>query len=180
VSGPPHGGLLDVVAVAETLRRTTFGSLRPGAVLQLEPPLRLGDPLGGHWVNGHVDVTAAIHGIHRDGREFVFTIALPEAIAPYVVEKGSIAVDGVSLTVGAVGASDFRVYIIPETRARTLFGRYHAGDVVNLEADVLAKYVERILLTRGAERSGLAGAKEPPPSASAARRILEEWERGGS
>jgi riboflavin synthase len=180
VSGPPRDGAFEVVAVAETLRRTTFGALGAGAPVHLEAALRVGDALGGHWVNGHVDARGEIREIRREGDDVAFVITLPPAIAPYVVEKGSIAVDGVSLTVGQVSAREFRVYIIPETRQRTLFGRYRVGDAVNLEADVLAKYVEKILLGRGG-MSGAGGHRTDQSAApDAARRILEEWERGAS
>lgn len=194
VTGPPDAGTFEVVAVPETLRRTTLGSLRPGSPVNLERALRAGARLGGHWVNGHVDTTAAVEEIGRAGREYHFRVALPESIAPYVVEKGSIAVDGVSLTVGEVDAAGFRVYIIPETRARTLFELYRVGDRVNLEADILAKYVERALSwLRVRERGGgaaetgtRAGGPGPAPGTDGprgagglgpeARRVLETWE----
>ncbi len=138
-------GLFEIVAVGETLKRTTLGSLRSGDSVNLERPLRMGDRLGGHWVNGHVDRCAAIEAIERIGDDFAFRIGLPPELALYVVEKGSIAVDGVSLTVGEVDDRGFRVHIIPETRERTLFGSYRVGDSVNLEVDILAKYVRRAL-----------------------------------
>lgn len=195
VSGPPRDEAFEVVAVTETLRRTTFAALRPGSAVHLEAALRLGDPLGGHWVNGHVDAQGSIREIRRQGPDVAFAVSLPESIALYVVEKGSIAIDGVSLTVGEVGRSEFRVYIIPETQRRTLFGRYRVGDAVNLEADVLAKYVERMIRGPERDRPGQAPAWGDAADAgggsggesgggsgggSAARRILEEWERGAS
>ena len=168
VSGPPGDGVFEVVAVAETLRRTTFASLRAGSPVHLEAALRLGDPLGGHWVNGHVDAQGTIREIRREGDDVTFVISLPDAIAPYVVEKGSIAIDGVSLTVGEVGRGAFRVYLIPETLRRTRFGAYRVGEAVNLEADVIAKYVEQMVRGRKPDGGGAVG------------RILEEWERGAS
>ncbi len=188
VTALPGSGVFEVLAVGETLRRTTLGSLRPGAKVNLERPLRVGDRLGGHWVNGHVDTTATVEEVLRSGDDLSVRIALPPAIARYAVEKGSIAVDGVSLTVGEVDAEAFHVHIIPETWHRTLFGSYRVGTVVNLEADILAKYVERALGaapaggrldgTRGSDnRSGAAGGPRDPSgwSSDAARRIVESW-----
>jgi riboflavin synthase len=159
---------VEVVAVEETLRRTTLANLAPGGRVNLERPLRLGDRLGGHWVNGHVDGTAKIEEVGTRGRDFSFRIGLPSDLARYVVEKGSIAVDGVSLTVGRVEDRSFRVHVIPETRRETLFGSYRAGDQVNLEVDVLAKYVERILGSSGADASSGWGS-------FTIRRTIEEW-----
>jgi riboflavin synthase len=156
-----------VIAVEETMRRTTFGSLRSGSRVNLERPLRLGDRLGGHWVNGHVDGTGRILETRRTGRDLGFCISTPPGLARYTVEKGSIAVDGVSLTLGEVNSRGFWVYIIPETRERTLFGRYRVGDSVNLEVDILAKYVERAL------RAGSLEDRQAPASLQ----ILERWSR---
>jgi riboflavin synthase len=144
----PSPDVLEATAGGETLRRTTLGSLRLGSRVHLEPALRLGDRMGGHWVNGHVDVVAAVLSVRRLGNDACVELELPGALAPYVVEKGSIAVDGVSLTVGAVTARGFEVHIIPATEARTLFAEYRPGTRVNLEADIMAKYVERVLLVR--------------------------------
>lgn len=170
VSGAPSDGCFEVVSVAETLRRTTLGALRAGSRVHLERSLRLGDRLGGHWVNGHVEAKAPILSTGRSGSDSVFVIGLPSSVVPYVVEKGSIAVDGVSLTVGEVEPERFRVYIIPETRVRTLFGRYRQGDLVNLEPDILAKYADR---SAQAGSPGSSGAWKPETW-----RILETW-RGG-
>jgi riboflavin synthase len=159
---------VEVVAVAETLRRTTFGGLRTGARVNLERALRLGDRLGGHVVNGHVDGTSTILEIRPSGRERGCTISFPAALARYIAEKGSIAVDGVSLTVGLVEERGFHVHIIPETWERTRFAEYRLGDSVNLEVDVLAKYVERAVhMTR-------EGAS-PAPGSSGADRAFESW-----
>jgi riboflavin synthase len=140
-----------VTAVGETLRRTTLGSFRPGRRVNLERPLRVGDRLDGHWVNGHVDGKGRILDVRRQGRDVSFRIGLPDGLGRFVVEKGSIAVDGVSLTVGEVDAVSFRVYIIPKTRELTLFGTYRAGDEVNIEADILAKYAAKAMA--GGERA---------------------------
>jgi riboflavin synthase len=127
----------------ETLRRTTLGALRPGAQLNLERSLRIGDRLGGHLVQGHVDGVGRLEKIRPVGawREYVFTA--PPPVARHLVEKGSIAVDGISLTSYATERGRFTVALIPETLKRTTLGRARPGDRVNLEADVIAKLVER-------------------------------------
>lgn len=178
VVGLPAGDAFEVIAVEETLRRTTLARLRAGLPVNLERPLRVGDRLGGHWVSGHIDTTGAVLAIDDRGRDLAYRIELPEGIRGFVVEKGSIAIDGVSLTVGEVDERSFRVYIIPETRGRTLFSGYRVGDRVNLEADLLAKYVHRALgLSAGAHE---AGGTRPRGWGDAARRVLEAWERGES
>ena len=126
--------------VAETLRRTNLGDLQPGDAVNLERPVSVGSRLGGHLVQGHVDGVGAILSPAPD-----LEVALDERLAPYVVEKGSITVDGISLTVVAVAAGSFRVAIIPHTLEVTTLGRKTAGDRVNLEVDVIAKYAERLL-----------------------------------
>jgi len=133
-------------AVPETLERTNLGRLTPGDPVNLERPLAADGRYGGHVVQGHVDGTGelvAIEGL-EDG-SYRFDFSLPPALAPYVVEKGSIAVDGISLTVAAVAATTFSIAVIPHTFAVTAMGRREVGDTVNLEADVLAKYVERLV-----------------------------------
>lgn len=142
----------------ETLARTRLGRLRQGDRVNLEPALRAGDPLGGHWVQGHVDSLAAL--VRRDDREAhsEFTVAIPRGMASYVVEKGSVALDGVSLTVAACDLESFTVALIPHTLEVTTLGAARPGSRFHFEADVLAKYVERMLLVRGliaaAEGSG--------------------------
>jgi len=133
----------------ETLSRTTLGELRRGDAVNLEPPLRMGDPLGGHWVQGHVDATARVVD-RRDltyHRELAFSI--PPDLEPLLVEKGSVTVDGVSLTVSALRSDRFEVALIPHTLEVTTLSRLAPGDRVNLEVDVLGKYVHRILAARG-------------------------------
>lgn len=133
-------------AVPETLERTNLGRLTSGDPVNLERPLAADGRYGGHVVQGHVDGTAelvALEGL-EDG-SYRFDFSLSPSLAPYVVEKGSIAVDGISLTVAAVTATTFSIAVIPHTFAVTAMGRRHVGDTVNLEADVLAKYVERLV-----------------------------------
>jgi riboflavin synthase len=147
-SGPGMAGLA-VEMAPETVARTTLGSLRAGAAVNLEPALLAGDPLGGHLVQGHVDGTTEVAARQDLGEHRRLAFAVPPDLAPYLVEKGSITVDGVSLTVaGAVGAT-FEVTLIPHTLAVTTLGALRPGDRVNLEVDVLAKYVQRMLAARG-------------------------------
>jgi riboflavin synthase len=131
--------------MAETLRRTALGQLRDGDRVNLELPLRLGDPLGGHIVQGHVDAVGTVESVAEDGFARVVRIAAEPDLLRYVVEKGSIAVDGVSLTVASVDHGSFSVSLIPETLDNTTLGALTSGSVVNLEVDVLAKYVEKLL-----------------------------------
>jgi riboflavin synthase len=141
-------GAFTADVMAETLHRSALGALRPGAAVNLERPLTLASRLGGHLVQGHVDgvgtITAREPGEHWE----VVRIALPRGLGRYLVEKGSITVDGVSLTVVDVTDDDFSVSLIPTTLALTTLGRHRVGDPVNLEVDVLAKYVERLLGAR--------------------------------
>jgi riboflavin synthase len=131
--------------MAETLRRSSLGPLEPGDAVNVELPLRAGAPLGGHVVQGHVDGTGTVAGVSEEGFARVVRVECDPGLLRYVVEKGSIAVDGVSLTVAAVDGSGFEVSLIPETLERTTLGRAAPGRVVNLEVDVLAKYVEKLV-----------------------------------
>jgi len=134
-----------VLAGAETLARTTLGGLRIGSKLNLERALKLGDRLGGHWVTGHVDGTGEL-AIRRDlGANLVLGFRTPGTLLRYIVEKGSIAVAGVSLTVNSVDPEMFSIAIIPHTRDHTTLGALAIGDRVNLEVDILAKHVEKLL-----------------------------------
>jgi riboflavin synthase len=128
----------------ETLRRTSLGPLGDGDEVNLELPLRATDRLGGHVVQGHADGTGTVEQVREEGLSRVVRIAAPADLLRYVVEKGSIAVDGVSLTVSAVDDDAFEVSLIPETLERTTFGSAAPGRTVNLEVDVLAKYVEKL------------------------------------
>ena len=138
-------GTFTADVMAETLRRSTLGGLAPGARVNLERPVAAGGRFGGHVVQGHVDGTGTVTARTPGDRWEVVRIGLPDDLARYVVEKGSIAVDGVSLTVAGVDEGGFTVSLIPETLARTTLGQRAPGDPVNLEVDVLAKYVERLL-----------------------------------
>ena len=129
----------------ETLRRSSLAEVAPGARVNLELPLRADERLGGHVVQGHVDGLGAIRAVREEGFARVVTIEADAALLRYVVEKGSIAVDGVSLTVAAVDGDSFAVSLIPETLERTTLGAAGPGAPVNLEVDILAKYVEKLL-----------------------------------
>jgi riboflavin synthase len=128
----------------ETLRRTALGGLEAGERVNLELPLRADARLGGHFVQGHVDATGTVRSVDEDGFARVVRVAVPPDVLRYVVEKGSIAVDGVSLTVAAIDGDGFAVSLVPETLNRTTLGSATPGRVVNLEVDVLAKYVEKL------------------------------------
>ncbi|MFI6780581.1 riboflavin synthase [Micromonospora sp. NPDC050276] len=151
-------GVFTADVMGETLRRSALGALRPGDPVNLERAAALGSRLGGHLVQGHVDGVGEL--ISREPAEQWETVRfrLPAALSRYVVEKGSITIDGVSLTVAAVGADEFAVGLIPTTLKLTTLGAKGVGDPVNLEVDVLAKYVERLLGDRLADGSGVASS----------------------
>jgi riboflavin synthase len=156
-----RGELFDVVAVEETLKKTAFGRLRSGNGVNLELPLRVDDLLGGHLVLGHVDTVATILSVERRVTSTMYEIGLPEKMMHYLVHTGSVSVDGVSLTVAELGAASFRVSIIPHTIEKTIFGTYREQSVVNIEFDVIGKYIERML--RGGIRpvvDGTAGGSQ--------------------
>jgi riboflavin synthase len=151
----------------ETLRRSSLGSLAEGDPVNIELPLRAGDRLGGHVVQGHVDGLGTVESVEEDGLARIARIGAPPALLRYVVEKGSIAVDGVSLTVVEVDDEHFTVSLIPETLERTTLGDLAPRRPVNLEVDVLAKYVEKLVAQRAAEspavepeRAVASGAEE--------------------
>jgi riboflavin synthase len=150
---------------AETLSRTSLGSLSAGAAVNLERAMQPQGRLGGHLMNGHVDSVGRVLGVPAGGGPGTWEFSLPEELGRYVVEKGSIAVDGISLTVAGLAAGRFSVAIIPATVSGTNLGEKRVGDPVNLEVDILAKYVENLLSNRqtGAEPGTLA-------------RTLEEYE----
>jgi riboflavin synthase len=139
----PDGFAVD--ATAETLARTTLGSLRVGARVNLERALRAGDRLGGHLVSGHVDGVATLESRGEVGEALSLGFALPQGLAPYVAEKGSVALNGVSMTVNAVRDAAFEVMVIPITRRETNLGDLAPGDRVNVEVDVVARYVARLM-----------------------------------
>ncbi len=149
VDGDRHTLAFDVVP--ETLARTTLGRLAPGAAVNLEPALKAGDALGGHYVQGHVDGVGRLRSVSPEGDGSRAWFDAPEGVLRYCVEKGSIAVDGVSLTVAAVDEAGFAVALVPHTLAATTLGGLQPADEVNLEADVLAKYVERLAGLRSAD-----------------------------
>jgi riboflavin synthase len=138
------GGLVSFDAVPETLSRTTVGSWRAGSLVNLERAMAIGDRLGGHIVQGHVDAVGEVLARVGEGQGARLTVSLPASIAPLVAEKGSIAVDGVSLTVASAGRDRFEVALIPETLARTTLGEARPGTKVNLEVDVVARHVARL------------------------------------
>jgi riboflavin synthase len=159
------GGRMSFDAVPETLARTTLGGWRQGTRVNLERALRLSDRLGGHMVQGHVDAVGQVLARVAEGQGARFTVSLPAAIAPLVAEKGSIAIDGVSLTVARAGRDRFEVALIPETLSRTVLGAAVPGTQVNLEADVVARHVARLR-----EFNGPAGVSEGS---------LKDWGYGG-
>jgi riboflavin synthase len=143
-----EGGRVAFDVVPETLARTALGRLETGDAVNLEPSLRVGDPLGGHVVQGHVDVVGRVRSVVPEGEGRRIWVDAPPQLLGYCLEKGSIAVDGVSLTVAALDDEGFEVALIPHTLAVTTLGRLEPGAEVNLEADVLAKVVERLVAAR--------------------------------
>jgi riboflavin synthase len=137
-------GTFDVEASSETLARTNIGEWRPGRRVNLERALRMGDELGGHMVTGHVDGTATIAARGDEGGMVRFAFQVPDNLARYIAEKGSVALDGTSLTVNAVAGVRFEAMIIPHTLAVTTWGERREGDRVNMEVDLFARYLERL------------------------------------
>jgi riboflavin synthase len=140
-----NGGTIAFDAVPETLGRTTLGRLTAGDHVNIEPALRAGEPLGGHYVQGHVDAVGRVRSVEPEGDGLRIWIDAPAEVLRLCVEKGSVGVDGVSLTVAGLDDSGFAVALIPHTLEVTTLGALEPGDEVNLEADVLAKYVERLV-----------------------------------
>jgi riboflavin synthase alpha subunit len=136
-------------AVPETLARTSLGNLAVGSRVNIEPALRAGEPLGGHYVQGHVDGVGVVRGVAAEGVGRRVWVDAPPELLRYTVEKGSIAVQGASLTVAALDDNGFAVALIPHTLSETTLGELDPGQTVNLEVDVLAKYVERLLIGGG-------------------------------
>ena len=147
VSVSPHdrGALFAVDVSNETLSKTTLGTWSPGRRVNLERSLKAGDEIGGHLVSGHVDGTARILERRKDGDSVRFVFEAPASLAPLIAAKGSVALDGTSLTVNEVDGATFGVNIIPHTAAVTTWGKRASGDFVNVEVDVLARYVARLL-----------------------------------
>lgn len=146
-------GILVFHVLAETFKRTNLGSIPIGGVVNLERALALGDRLGGHLVTGHIDSTAPVLAINSKDGDYEYKVAAPESIRPFLVEKGSIAIDGTSLTLVEVGEDFFTVHLIPVTADETALLVRRPGELVNLEADLLGKYVQRQLnLVSGAKQ----------------------------
>ena len=141
-------GELAFDTVPETIRRSTLGGLAAGADVNLEPALRAGEPLGGHYVQGHVDGVGHVRALVSEGDGARLWVDTPPELLRYCVEKGSIAVQGVSLTIAELDCGGFAVALVPHTLAATTLGSLEPGAPVNLEADVLAKYVERLVTRR--------------------------------
>ncbi len=144
----------------ETLSRTVLGRLAPGAAVNLEKALTLATPLGGHLVSGHVDGVGRVLERWDDGRSVRFSIQAPDGLARYIAEKGSICVDGISLTVNRVQGAVFELNIVPHTLRATTMGEFQPGREVNLEVDLIARYLERLMLGERAADSGAGGIDE--------------------
>lgn len=156
----PTGEQVTATVVAETLRRSSLGELGVGMRVNLEPALRVGEVLGGHLVQGHVDDRGRVVAQGPRDQGWELRVAAPPAVLRYLVVKGSVAIDGVSLTVARLGPQDFSVALVPHTLQATVLGERITGSVVNLEVDILAKYVERLL--GGTEQSGAPAARLTP------------------
>lgn len=137
----------------ETLECTTLGQQAPGATINLEPALCLGDALGGHLVTGHVDGVGTVAELQPAGDSLNLSIEVPDELARFVVQKGSVCVDGTSLTVNAVSGNRFSVMIIPHTQVETIIGSYRPGTRVNIEVDMIARYLERLVQYTGPDNS---------------------------
>jgi riboflavin synthase alpha subunit len=149
-----EGSELEAELGPETMRVTTLGSLPPRSAVNLERPLVAGERLGGHFVQGHVDAVGIIQAHRPDAGFHWITVSFPGELAPYIIPKGSIAVDGISLTVAALGEDRFDVQVIPYTLEHTSLGRTQLGDAVNLECDLVGKYVVRAMQIAEASRIG--------------------------
>jgi riboflavin synthase len=145
ITGEGKSKLIQFDLLHETWKRTNFHSLKTGSRVNLERPLRAGGEFGGHFVTGHIDGTGKISRWEKSGADHVLDITAPESVMRYVIQKGSIAIDGISLTVAAVSKKSFRVWIIPHTFEVTNLRTRKTGDAVNLEADMIGKYAEKIL-----------------------------------
>ena len=156
--GEVDKGTVTFFAMPETLRRTALGTLVEGSPVNLERAMASGARFGGHIVQGHVDGVGEVLGVRPEGEAEIWEFGAPEAVLRYSVEKGSICVDGISLTVVSVGDRSFTVSILPQTRANTNLDGLRVGNMVNLEADVIGKYVERLLEPRTVKENFLRGA----------------------
>jgi riboflavin synthase len=148
-------GAIEVEISPETLQRTNVGSIRPGDEVNLERALKISDRLGGHLVTGHVDATGSVTEVTRGAGSLTLAIRVPQEIAPYLVQKGSVTVEGVSLTVSGMHGEEFAVAIIPYTVDHTTLGKKRIGDEVNIEVDIIGKYVKRFLEGEKGGRQGI-------------------------
>lgn len=149
-----HDSIFTAYASAETLARTTLGSLQTGSHVNLERALQLGSRLGGHIVSGHVDCIATVTQLARAGQSLRCTLTFPREFAPEVIPKGSVTLDGISLTINECGMDSLAVNVIPDTQRRTVMAQWRPGSRVNMETDVLGKYVRRQFQCREQEKSG--------------------------
>jgi riboflavin synthase len=147
-AGEVEGGTLTFFAMPETLGRTALGDLAVGSPVNLERAIAAGSRFGGHIVQGHVDGVGEVLGVRSEGEAEIWKFGAPEAVLRYCVQKGSICVDGISLTIVSIGEDTFTISILPQTRANTNLGELGVGSRVNLEADMIGKYVERLLEPR--------------------------------
>ncbi|MCX7886467.1 MAG: riboflavin synthase [Verrucomicrobiae bacterium] len=159
-------GVLRFDVLDETMKRTNFGELQPGSLVNLERPLRADGRFDGHFVQGHVDATGVVRRYQKVGKDYVLEVSAPPSIMRYVVEKGSIAVDGISLTVAGLGRNWFRIWIIPHTHEVTNLHARRPGQKVNLEADMLAKHLEKLI-------GGKAGIRRLAQARSGRRRSAQ-------
>jgi riboflavin synthase len=166
-----HGAVLFFTAVAETLSRTTLKTKRPGDTVNLERALLLSARLDGHFVLGHVDAVAEIVADRAVGNSVVRTLRVPKNVAPFCAEKGSCAVDGVSLTIARAAANEIDISLVPFTLEKTTLARKRPGDGVNMECDVLARYIGRLLETGEIDKKNIPGA--------AAGSLADSLERSG-
>ncbi len=144
-----EGSHVTLHAVSETLDRSTLGRLAANDAVNVEPALRAGDPLGGHYVQGHVDAVGRVQSVEAEGEGLRVFVEAPQEVLRYCVEKGAVTIDGVSLTIAEVDPKGFAIALVPHTLEATTLSTLRPGLNVNLEADVLAKYVERLLAARG-------------------------------
>jgi riboflavin synthase len=150
------GGTLTFDVSPETIDRTAFRNLKAGAPLNLERAMRLSDRLDGHLVSGHVDCVGTVSERRESSGNIVFSFRFPAAFAKYIAAKGSVAIDGISLTVNSVGPDSFSVNVIPHTAAKTTLITKRVGDEVNIETDLICRYLERLLLAREPETGGVS------------------------
>jgi riboflavin synthase len=152
----PQAQQWQAVLSSETLSLTHFSHAVVGQAVNMEPALRMGDPLGGHMVSGHIDAVGELLRIEPIGEHRCFTFTLPQELAPLVVHKGSVAINGVSLTINHVNGCELSVNLIPHTLAHTNLGTLHEGDRVNIETDILGRYVQRMLQYGVRDNGGMA------------------------